>query len=361
MTTPNRSRTMTRDVRRLFAIVTSLVLIAAASPAAAMHAPTSPAAMHGPASPAAAMLAPAPPKVASPDGQGASPGEFAVAVLQFAGDSEPMREIGGEMAALVAASLATNPRLILVERTELDAALAELELGLSGTVSPTTAARLGFLTGAKILVSGRILAQRNELTLLAKIIGTETTRMLAETVTFDVEASRVDAARQLAGQIGSAIEARGGELLASEVPGTDAMAELRALVAGKDLPTVSVAIDESHVGRPVLDPAAETEIGLLLQSLGFKLLDRGSAAAPVDIELVGEAFSEFGLRTGNLVSCKGHVEVRAIERSSGRILAIDRQTEVAVDVGEEIAGKEAIQKAAAAVGARIIARIVGAG
>lgn len=307
-----------------------------------------------------AATAPAPTAPALSTPQEASPAPDTVAVLAFAGDGDRLGEMGREMAALVSASLSTNPRFMLVERDELDAALAEIELGLSGTVSPASAARIGFLTGAKILVSGRILAQRNELIVVAKIIGTETTRMVAETVTFDAEASDAAAARQLAEQIAATIETRAGELLAAETPGGDPIQELRALVAGKDLPTVSIEIDEAHVGRPVLDPAAETEIGLMLQDLGFVLLDPSSATNPVDIELVGEAFSEFGLRTGNLVSCKGHVEVRAIERSSGRILAIDRQTEVAVDVAEGIAGKAAIQKAAAAVGARIIARIVSA-
>ena len=44
--------------------------------------------------------------------------------------------------------------MILVERAELEKVLGEAELGLSGTVSPETAARIGHLTGAKVLVTG---------------------------------------------------------------------------------------------------------------------------------------------------------------------------------------------------------------
>ena len=44
------------------------------------------------------------------------------------------------VAQLVGANLSTDSRLLTVERAELDKALSEMELGLSGTVAADTAA-----------------------------------------------------------------------------------------------------------------------------------------------------------------------------------------------------------------------------
>ena len=127
---------------------------------------------------------------------------------------------------------------------------------------------------------------------------------------------------------------------------------------GKEtLPTLSVRIDERHVGVSTLDPAAETEIVFMLQTLGFTVLDH-SAKDPPDIEIRGEAISEFGLRQGNLVSCKARVEVKAIELITGEVIAVDRQSEVAIDISEQIAGKAAIETASKKIAERIIPRIV---
>ena len=75
-----------------------------------------------------------------------------VAVFDFESKDENVRDLGPKIATLINVNLSADPNLITVERAELDKALGEQELGLSGTVSPDTAAKVGHLTGAKVLV-----------------------------------------------------------------------------------------------------------------------------------------------------------------------------------------------------------------
>ena len=105
-----------------------------------------------------------------------------VAVFDFESKDEPVRDLGPKVATLVNATLSTEPKLITVERAELEKVLGEQELGLSGTVSPDTAAKVGHLTGANVLVTGRVFKADKELILVAKVIGTETSRVYGETV-----------------------------------------------------------------------------------------------------------------------------------------------------------------------------------
>src|SRR5690348_6683180 len=77
-----------------------------------------------------------------------------VAVFDFDSKDEGVHDLGPKVATLINANLSADPNIVTVERAELDKVLGEQELGLSGTVSADSAAKVGHLTGAKVLVTG---------------------------------------------------------------------------------------------------------------------------------------------------------------------------------------------------------------
>jgi len=289
----------------------------------------------------------------------ATPEVLTVAVFDFESKDEAVRDLGPKVASLINAQLSADPNVITVERAELEKALGEQELGLSGTIQPETAAKVGHLTGAKVLVTGRVFTVGRETMIVAKVIGTETSRVYGEVVRGDARSSSAaDMSADMATRIGKLVEARADTLVAKVEKPEDLVARLQTQVKDKKLPSVSVIVAEHHVGAPIIDPAAETEISFILQKLGFTLADKKDPAFKADVEITGEAFSEFGMRKGNLVSCKGRVELKAIQRDSGRVLFIDRQTAVAVELSEHLAGKAALQDAAAKLTERLLPKLV---
>ena len=88
---------------------------------------------------------------------------------------------------------------------------------------------------------------------------------------------------------------------------------------------------------------------------GFKLADDKSADK-ADIEITGDAFSAFGMRKGNLISCKARIEIKASKRT-GKILAVDRQTSVGVDISEQTAAKAALQNATLDLAGRLLPKL----
>ncbi len=285
--------------------------------------------------------------------QSAPAGEqpLTLAIFDFESKDETVRDLGPKVATLLNANLSAEPQIITVERAELEKVLGEQELGLSGTVSPDTAAKVGHLTGAKVLVTGRVFKADKELVIVAKIIGTETSRVYGELVKGTAAASITDLSTELARKIAATVTQKGDTLVAKVQSREDLIAGIKKSVSGKTLPSVSVKIGERHFGQPVIDPAAETELGLILKECGFTLVDDKSKEK-ADVEITGDAFSAYGLRKGNLVSCKARVELKAQKRT-GEILAVDRQTSVAVDIAEQTAAKTALQEAAAELAQRL--------
>ncbi len=280
------------------------------------------------------------------------------AVLDFATTGESLEGRGTEVSTLLAAHLSTSPDLFLVERQELDRLLGEQELGLSGTVDPATSARVGAITGAKVLISGRLFTSGKTHYLVAKIIGTETSRVFGEVVPFDDLGTLDQAAATLAPKVADVINRQAKELVAAPADPDAIIKSLRESISEQPLPTVAVSIVEEHIGRTTIDPAAQTKLQNLLAKVGFEVIDPATAITPPDVTINGEAFSEFGSRRGALVSSLARVEVTVTRNSDGALLLADSQADVAVNLAENIAAKEALENAAGKLFSRLVPALV---
>jgi hypothetical protein len=279
-----------------------------------------------------------------------------VAVFEFDSKEEAIRDLGPKIATLVNANLSANPNLIMVERADLEKAMSEQELGLSGTVSPDTATKVGQLTGAQVLVTGRVFKADEQTIIVAKVIGTETSRVYGEMVQGGPASSITDLSDALAKKIADDVAAKAATLTAKVDSRDDLIAKLKKSVEGKKLPTVEIKISEQHYGPQIIDPAAQTEFSTILQQCGFTLADENSTNRPA-IRISGEAFSAYGLRKGNLISCKSRIEIKVRDAVTGDIIAVDRQTSVGVDIAEQTAAKTALENAADTLVERIVPKL----
>lgn len=281
------------------------------------------------------------------------------AVFHFQERGTGVKGYGAKTSDILFATLVSNPDICLVDRLEIVKILEEYELNLSGMVQPGQAIQVCRLTGAKILVTGSIVEADKSLYLVAKIIGSETGKVLGASVKAKTSDELAPLVESLAVKIANVILTQSDKLVAKPLKTKDRIAHLREKLGNAPRPVLAIKVSERHVGKPGLDPAAETEIMFLCQKTGFDVISAESGkTGKADILIQGEGFSEFAMRKKNVVLVKARLEVKAIDRTTRKIIAIDRQTVIEADIAEQVAAKNALEKAASEIMDRLLPKLV---
>ena len=263
-----------------------------------------------------------------------------VAVYNFTGDADAA-SYGSKVTTLITADLTTQTDLIMLERAELMKALNEQAFGLSGMVSSDAAAKIGQITGAKVLVTGQVIKTGGDhLFIVANIIGTETGRLFADKV--EGTADNLSAmTSDLSGKIARTISDQTTNLIAAtQESGAERLEQIIKNITGTNRPSVSINIKLLRINANGRSTAAEEEFGRILLKTGFPVVDENSEQKP-DVEITGVASYDTGPAHNGMYSAKGVLELKVQERQSGRIIAFERVENTTPDSSRKVAVESA--------------------
>jgi TolB-like protein len=261
----------------------------------------------------------------------ATPDALTVAVYDFAATDKTTASYASKVTAFVTADLTLETNLVMLARADLSQALSEQAFGISGLVSSDAAAKIGQLTGAKVLVTGQVIRTvGGHVVLVASIIGTETGRLYAAKVEGDA-LRPMGLSTELSRRIAQTISAQATNLVAiAGESRNQRLARIVKSIKGKNRPAVSFDIrwarDNSQ--RSV---TGEGELGALLLQAGFTVVDAHSERKP-DVEITGVQEYSLGPKRGDLFTCRAVFDLKVQERRTGAILALDRAESSVTDV-----------------------------
>jgi TolB-like protein len=283
----------------------------------------------------------------------AKPTVFSAGVLPFS-ETDETKSMGASTSELLGTELGKSGHLVLVERSQLDAILSEQGLGLTGTVDPQSAAKLGHLMGAQILVTGRVFKTGSKTYAIAKAISVSTGRSLPAQVEIAGD-DLLGAATKLSTMLDEAITKHAADMSVAAESATARLERLKQTLGAKHLGKVFVKIPEHHLSRVIPDPAVQTEIEHTLQSLGATIATNETSA---DVIVTGEAISERAIQLGTLTSCRARCEITLVKQTDRTQKRVNRMTTGAVDIAENTAAKQALQSVGSKLAEWVVAEMV---
>lgn len=264
---------------------------------------------------------------------------------------------GGALTDQLNTMLAALPKVTLVNRDQIKKVAEEHQIGLSGLVDNTTAAKVGRFISAHYVIVGRASKIGQTLYLVLRIVDVETTVQ----TTVSAKADAQNGFEAVLQRLGDPLAADIRQLQRPKTETEDtSLAELKKLaepMAGKVL---LVWVEESHVGRPLRDPAAQMAIMQRLRNLGLNvivpvepvmgwkesLLQTGKYGDhKIDLLVEGEGVSAFATQVNGLTSCRARVELRLVPVPGRTVATTDRGVAAAADLAEALAAKSALETA----------------
>ncbi len=245
---------------------------------------------------------------------------------------------GKSIAELLGIALLEKGCVDLVERAELDKALDELQLSAIGLTDKSSQLKLGKLVGAKIIITGSMFNSGGKNYLVAKIIGTETSRVMGCSVSGTDDWDGM--ASELVPKIAAVLEQQSGKLLPQTQNVKSVYDLLQSAVKGRER-KVFISVKED-ISVSVPDPAAETELKKLLLQLGFRIVD---SADDAEFVVRGEAVASQAGSYHKFTSASARVELSVFDGKK-KLLSTGASKETLAGATYMIAAKDAISQAA---------------
>ncbi len=130
-----------------------------------------------------------------------------IAVLEFKNNgSQNIQHFSGGIPDMLTTTLANSKNISVVERQQIQKIISEMKLGASGLVDPNTAAEIGKVTGANLVVMGSFIDLGRKLRIDAKVVDVETSEIVPG-ATQNVKASSIE-------ELDVAVDKLAGKLLA---------------------------------------------------------------------------------------------------------------------------------------------------
>ncbi|MEI6074386.1 MAG: CsgG/HfaB family protein [Verrucomicrobiota bacterium] len=285
------------------------------------------------------------------------PASLTVAVYDFKGNGAAA-SIGRDVTTLITVDLTTETNLVLVERAELAKALSEQAFGASGMVSPDAVARIGQITGAKVLVAGQVVKTGNDhLILVANIIGTETGRLFASKVEGGT-ASLSDLASRLSSEIVRTIISQKTNLVqAAQESRADRLNRIVKTLTGTNRPAISINITgHNRWGNRWKDSGVPNELGQILMQAGFPVVDENSDRKP-ELVITGVLTWNWVKQRGGLMVSTANLELKVTEPRTGDIIAFDRQASTGTGLGQNVAIRASVVNVTDDLAERILPKL----